>query len=443
MQRAVPKRVSVATACDACRKSKIKVPSEKNLDSKTHRVPNYLQCSGVRPRCRSCIRRSVECHYRAGSAETRGQTLKRMYDELLAEGVERSAYRELFDLIKTGTPEEGIEILERIRAGTTVGTLLSQKQQGTAPPDQRPNTGNLFEEFYHVVQALPERDAYHILQLMRSGHDVATMLRYVQDADLLLQLSLRPECRTRYEFPFSNKWPDFLLKNDNPYLKVRIYERHEQLNTDPVPDADSDSVFEMPYHGATLVEPRLSGTKISKWTVVILDETLLHRLMELYILHAYPFFHIFQKDLFLEDLKAGQTRFCSSLLVNAVLAAASHYHPQLKGRNEPWDAQSLCYRFFAEAKRLWELEIGQSKLTTLQAALVMNTVYNMDGLDQIGNIYMVEAAKIAHSLNLFGPQESYARTDMFTARQFTAWGLFSWQAYVQSSQTGNDLVCPC
>jgi hypothetical protein len=85
----------------------------------------------------------------------------------------------------------------------------------------------------------------------------------------------------------------------------------------------------------------------------------------------------------------------------------------------------LSYRLFAEAKRLWELELGKSIVTTLLAALVMNVVYNMDGLDQIGHLYMVSAAKIAHKMNLFAPQAVIWPADVETARQFTG-SLFSW-----------------
>jgi len=32
--------------------------------------------------------------------------------------------------------------------------------------------------------------------------------------------------------------------------------------------------------------------------------------------------------------------------------------------------------FFAEARRLWEIEAGTNKLTTIQAAIVINVAYN-------------------------------------------------------------------
>jgi hypothetical protein len=232
-----------------------------------------------------------------------------------------------------------------------------------------------------------------------------------------------PECRRTYDFPYRKQWPELLRQTDNTYLKAQVYDPQDSSNKSAIP-----SLLHMPYSAASLIEPGLSDTKISTWTSVNIHESRLKQLLEDYILHGYSYFHFFHKDLFLRDLKTGQTQFCSDLLVNAILAAASHYNTTTPVRNQPWNTASLCYSFFAEAKRLWEIEMGESKLTTLQAALVMNSVYNMDGLDQIGNIYMVQAAKMAYNMDLFSPSQPDNRTDMDVARQFTAWSFFSWQA---------------
>ncbi|KAF2655837.1 hypothetical protein K491DRAFT_778387 [Lophiostoma macrostomum CBS 122681] len=60
----------------------------------------------------------------------------------------------------------------------------------------------------------------------------------------------------------------------------------------------------------------------------------------------------------------------------------------------------------------------------------MNSIHNMDGLDQVGHVYMVQAVKMAHNLDLFALSEGNERTEMDRARQYTAWCLFSWQAMV-------------
>lgn len=81
-------------------------------------------------------------------------------------------------------------------------------------------------------------------------------------------------------------------------------------------------MYETPYHTVQMVEPRLDAVDPSKWTTVISDNVLLRKLLEIYFVHDYPYFTFFHKDFFLDDMATGRTRFCSSLLVNAVLAAA-------------------------------------------------------------------------------------------------------------------------
>ncbi|KAM0189320.1 hypothetical protein ACHAPI_010086 [Fusarium lateritium] len=323
--------------------------------------------------------------------------------------------------------EETIDMIHKIQDGHTIEELLCQTGGTSSQLHPVPNDDSVYEDFYHLLHSRPEEDFDRILRLVKSGYDVRATLRHIQEADLLLQISLKPEHRRRFDLPYNPKWPEFLRQEGNPYLGVPLHEPN-QLARSFTSGAESHSIFNVPFHGVTLIEPRLTDARISKWTTITSDETLLINLMEYYFLHGYTYLTFFQKDLFLKDLKSGQNQFCSSLLVHAVLASATHYHPLIQGRNKPWDTQSLSYRFFAEAKRLWELEMGRSKLTTLQAALVMNSIYNMDGLDQIGNVFLVEAAKIAHNLDLFIPSEGHQRSEMDVARQFTAWCLFSWQS---------------
>nr|CEG05068.1 unnamed protein product [Fusarium clavum] len=317
--------------------------------------------------------------------------------------------------------EDAARTVHRIQAGDDVEALLDEAETSTV----RVQDSNAYEEFYRMLQSRPEEDFTRILRLVKAGYDVNAMLRHIREADLLLQITLKPEQRRRYEFPFNAKWPEFLRQDSNPYLKASFYEADRPSPDNLTLRLKSDIIFDIPYHASTLIEPLLTNVRISKWTTVTCDESMLTSLLEHYFQHAYHYFTFFHKDLFLRDLKFGSAEHCSSLLVNAVLASATHYHPKVKGRNEPWDTESLCYRFFAETKRLWELEMGESKLTTCQAALVMNSIYNMDGLDQIGNVYMIQAAKIAYNLDLFSAN---GRGEMNVAKQFTAWCFFSWQS---------------
>ncbi|KAJ9426899.1 hypothetical protein QL093DRAFT_2191437 [Fusarium oxysporum] len=125
----IPKRISVKTACQACRQRKAK-------------------CNGQRPRCSGCITAGRECHYASNPYEAEAAAMKRKHDELK----ERIADHEsLYSSLKTREPQETDEILRRIRAGKDVkgvaedlqgGNLAIPTSQKQANPLLRNNSDN-------------------------------------------------------------------------------------------------------------------------------------------------------------------------------------------------------------------------------------------------------------------------------------------------------------
>lgn len=186
------------------------------------------------------------------------------------------------------------------------------------------------EDIIELLQSSREEEAYEILRRIRAGADIETLLRHIRDGDLLLQLSLVPESRFRYEFPYIKDMPSFLLRPDNPYLGSLVYEwtlgdsAIIQQQAKPM-DAGKDE-YESPYlkpcHAAEIVDPQLGSVKPSAWTSVSSDNELMRKLLCSYFLYEYQWLAIFNKDLFLEDMVARRHRFCSPLLVNALLAFA-------------------------------------------------------------------------------------------------------------------------
>jgi len=191
----------------------------------------------------------------------------------------------------------------------------------------------------------------------------------------------------------------------------------------PPPDC-----YTKPYSAVTLVEPLLTDADISRWTSVPSTPTFLQRLMQTYLLHTWPVFTHFHKGLFLLDLRAGRRRFCSSLLVNVILAAACHVAPELSRRNEYWDPTNYGYLFLAETRRLLELEGGRDRLTTIQALLVLHHTINEQAMDEVSQGYLTQAVDMAKRMGLLGPLTSPPGADWRVAREFTAWAVFSWQA---------------
>jgi hypothetical protein len=92
-----------------------------------------------------------------------------------------------------------------------------------------------------------------------------------------------------------------------------------------------------------------------------------------------------------------------------------------------WNPDSLSYRFLAEAKRLWELEDGELRLTTIQAGCLINVTMNDFGLDVPGFAYTLKALNMAQRMGLFStsaPRSDHTKLEY--AKAFTAWGLSTW-----------------
>jgi hypothetical protein len=198
------------------------------------------------------------------------------------------------------------------------------------------------EELYTLLKTRSQAEANEMLRRIRAGVDVETILRYVKDGDLLLQLHLAPETRLRYSFPDFASWPTIFRDPDDPYLKTQLLDFESEVQ--PTSDSLSDTaravrpsplhldshVYHIPYHAAQAIDPRLSSVRASAWTSVTADDALVSNLLAIYFQFEYPRTRYFQKDLFLDDLARGKTNFCSSLLVNCILANAAVRRPSRK-----------------------------------------------------------------------------------------------------------------
>lgn len=171
-----------------------------------------------------------------------------------------------------------------------------------------------------------------------------------------------------------------------------------------------------------------------RWTDVTDDKDLIVHLMSSWHKWEYRYYHFFDWDAFLEDLASGCTDFCSSLLVNSLLASASFQSSSVKDRSKPF-AENIMTLFYQKARRLWEEAEGQDSLTKIQAALLLYLVLGKHGRDKVGQGFLIEACRIARDLGLFRVPfaSSQQRTDRVSiekwtrVRAVTAWALFNFQ----------------
>ncbi|KAH7129799.1 hypothetical protein B0J13DRAFT_678869 [Dactylonectria estremocensis] len=126
-----------------------------------------VKCNGGTPQCAQCAKWNIDCDY-VGDGHDHPRAVKK---KLLEVEDNLKAHQELFEILCTKSEDESMAILHR----------------------------------------------------MRSGQDVQSILRHLQDGDLLLQVALAPETRYRYGFSLHSRMPAYLLRINNPYLQSHIY----------------------------------------------------------------------------------------------------------------------------------------------------------------------------------------------------------------------------
>ncbi len=175
-----------------------------------------------------------------------------------------------------------------------------------------------YSQIFDHLRKRPAPEACEIIKRIQDGTEPESILSFIRDGDLLLQLALAPESRYRFVFPIVQEMPAYLLRSDNPYLNSGLDDWMENsssgtqglvLANHPC-RAESRSTYDKPYHAAELVDPLLNTVKPSEWTTVSSDNVLMRKMLANYILNEYHAIPPFQKDYFLQDMAAGRNGCC-------------------------------------------------------------------------------------------------------------------------------------
>ena len=113
-------------------------------------------------------------------------------------------------------------------------------------------------------------------------------------------------------------------------------------------------------------------------------------------------------------------------MTNSCHGCLQNCYRTINGRYELWNPDMLGYNFFAEAKRLWEVEIhNDGSVTTFQAAMVFSATYNLYTMDNIDLSYGIAAVQLAGQLNVFAAYDDMSSTSEVEQQAYiyTAWGM--------------------
>ncbi|KAG4429906.1 Nitrogen assimilation transcription factor nit-4 [Cadophora sp. M221] len=231
-----------------------------------------------------------------------------------------------------------------------------------------------------------------------------------------------------FETELSGKMGELRLENGS----VRFLGGTSNLiYLDPTDDADEGIA------GVEMIQQQ--EDPLTSWSTVTTDTELIVHLINMYFTWHYGFFTTLSKSLFYRDFLLGKpqgtpkrTIYCSSLLVNAMLALGCHFTSSPKACADPNDPSTKGDAFFAEAKRLIveNDEYEKPKLTTIQALCLMSVREAGCGREAKGWVYSGMSFRMAQDmgLNLDSGGMTNNRETMdekeIDARRITFWGCF-------------------
>ena len=105
------------------------------------------------------------------------------------------------------------------------------------------------------------------------------------------------------------------------------------------------------------------------WTSVTHDADLLEHLLDLYFTWQHSFFQNFPEVLFRSDMKAGRTKYCSSMLVNAICANGAYLSSRPAVNQDQGNGKTMLDLFFEEA--LHNLNHSERPSITTTASLYL------------------------------------------------------------------------
>lgn len=174
--------------------------------------------------------------------------------------------------------------------------------------------------------------------------------------------------------------------------------------------------------------PRRAMEQCGSWTTVTDDNELIRHLMDLYFTWSHCFYILFSQEVFFHGMDNKKLKYCTPLLVNAVLALGCTWSDRPEARADPNNPDTLGDHFFAEAKRLLSLE-EEARLTTVQALGVMSLFEAHKNHDSAGWRYVGQMMSLGIEMGLHLSNSAQAQSSITPteteARRITFWGCFT------------------
>ncbi|CAI6100626.1 unnamed protein product, partial [Clonostachys chloroleuca] len=161
----------------------------------------------------------------------------------------------------------------------------------------------------------------------------------------------------------------------------------------------------------------------STWTSLTKENGYIQHLLSLYFCWEYPIFASLSKDHFIKDFREGRNRYCSSMLVNALLALGYCFSSQKIVTGTSQAPLPSGDQFFEESQRLLDAETDRQSLITVQTLGILSLRESSCGRDTQSSYYAEQSIRLAVEMGLHcnNPSMDGDETSVTIA---TFWGAF-------------------
>ncbi|UKZ60995.1 uncharacterized protein TrAtP1_002267 [Trichoderma atroviride] len=401
--------VVTPNACTECRKKRAK-------------------CDGQKPCGRCKAQNDVDCVYEVPVRQSK-EHLRNEIENLRLR--QRSSEQVFAALIR---PQLWEEVLARLRGGQSVESIsdwLTSLPPGGPTPSSvyahtGPHLGGVAGGGHDLSSLQPFGDA--------SGASLQSMTLTVGARGGSLQMpGLSAEMGGAPASPWhfssqsqatstrSGSHPDLMNWAAEPGPpQTRVGSWAETMQADSLPDGIQR------FRGSEQILSPLDEPKPppGSWTSITNDVNLVQHLLALYFCWEYPTFASLSKEHFLHDFQDGRHRYCSPILVNALLALGCRFSTQPMTRANPNDPYSSGDHFFKESQRLFNEEIDHHSLTTIQALGIMSIREASCGRDSESWYYAGQSIRLALEMGLHRIHEEDDE-DELAVQSATFWGAFA------------------
>ncbi|KAL2211360.1 hypothetical protein CC79DRAFT_198480 [Sarocladium strictum] len=170
--------------------------------------------------------------------------------------------------------------------------------------------------------------------------------------------------------------------------------------------------------------PPTTAAAPEAWTSLTSDPFLIRHLLALYFCWEYPLFTPLSREHFMKDFHDGRHRFCSPLLVNAMLALGSTWDAQHTPGTQALGINPHSDRFYEESMRLLKQKSDRRSLATIQALGIISMWEISRGRDLESRYHSVQSVRLAIDMGLHRKTDD-GDGDLHYVQSLTFWGAFS------------------